>query len=40
VSPPEERRKSSLATLKGLLPFLAPYKRQFLLAGIGLDPDD
>ena len=33
----EERpRKGSLATLKGLLPFLAPYKRQFLLAGIAL----
>ncbi|MDP3842006.1 MAG: ABC transporter transmembrane domain-containing protein [Oxalobacteraceae bacterium] len=29
-------QKSSLATLKGLLPFLAPYKRQFLLAGIAL----
>ncbi|WP_035627298.1 ABC transporter transmembrane domain-containing protein [Herminiimonas sp. CN] len=29
-------QKSSLATLKGLLPFLAPYKRQFLLAGLAL----
>lgn len=28
--------KSSLATLKGLLPFLLPYQRQFLLAGIAL----
>ncbi|WP_394777505.1 ABC transporter transmembrane domain-containing protein [Undibacterium sp.] len=30
------RSKSSLATLKGLLPFLLPYKKQFLLAGIAL----
>ncbi|GGC70611.1 ABC transporter transmembrane domain-containing protein [Undibacterium terreum] len=30
------RTKSSLATLKGLLPFLLPYKKQFLLAGIAL----
>ena len=29
-------KKSSLATLKGLLPFLTPYTRQFLLAGIAL----
>ncbi|WP_281914405.1 ABC transporter transmembrane domain-containing protein [Massilia varians] len=29
-------RKGSLATLKGLLPFLAPYRRQFVLAGIAL----
>ncbi len=28
--------KSSLSTLKGLLPFLAPYKKEFLLAGIAL----
>ena len=28
--------KSSLAILQGLLPFLAPYRRQFLLAGIAL----
>ena len=33
AAPPQ---KSSLATLRGLLPFLAPYKRQFLLAGIAL----
>jgi ATP-binding cassette subfamily B protein len=31
-----EARKSGLATLKGLLPFLAPYKMQFLFAGIAL----
>jgi ATP-binding cassette subfamily B protein len=29
-------RKTSLATLAGLFPFLAPYKRQFLLAAIAL----
>jgi ATP-binding cassette subfamily B protein len=29
-------RKGSLAALKGLLPFLAPYRRQFILAGIAL----
>ncbi|MBI3285291.1 MAG: ATP-binding cassette domain-containing protein [Burkholderiales bacterium] len=29
-------QRSSLATLKGLLPFLRPYKTQFLLAGIAL----
>jgi ATP-binding cassette, subfamily B, bacterial len=29
-------RKSSLATLRGLLPFLAPYKKQFFLAGVAL----
>jgi ATP-binding cassette subfamily B protein len=28
--------KGSLAALKGLLPFLAPYRRQFVLAGIAL----
>ncbi|MET3118203.1 ATP-binding cassette subfamily B protein [Undibacterium sp. GrIS 1.8] len=28
--------KSSLATLKGLVPFLTPYRRQFFLAGIAL----
>jgi ATP-binding cassette subfamily B protein len=28
--------KSSISTLKGLVPFLLPYKRQFLLAGIAL----
>jgi ATP-binding cassette subfamily B protein len=36
VSSAQESRKSSLATLKGLVPFLAPYKREFLLAGIAL----
>ena len=35
-NPPEARKKSSLATLKGLLPFLAPYKLQFLMAGVAL----
>ncbi|MFZ6646777.1 ABC transporter transmembrane domain-containing protein [Undibacterium sp. TJN25] len=30
------RSRSTLATLKGLLPFLLPYKKQFLLAGIAL----
>ncbi len=30
------RGKSSLATLKGLLPFLKPYRRQFLFAAIAL----
>jgi ATP-binding cassette subfamily B protein len=29
-------RKSSLSTLKGLTPFMAPYRRQFILAGIAL----
>ncbi|MES2128026.1 MAG: ABC transporter transmembrane domain-containing protein [Pseudomonadota bacterium] len=29
-------RKGSLAAFKGLLPFLTPYRRQFLLAGIAL----
>jgi ATP-binding cassette, subfamily B, bacterial len=28
--------KGSLATLRGLLPFLAPYRKQFVLAGIAL----
>ena len=28
--------KSGLSTLRGLLPFLAPYKREFILAGIAL----
>ena len=32
----KEKQKSSLATLLGLFPFLAPYKRQFVLAGIAL----
>ena len=31
-----ERQKGGLATLKGLAPFLIPYRRQFLLAGIAL----
>ena len=29
-------QKSSISTLKGLIPFLLPYQRQFLLAGIAL----
>ncbi|HJV85832.1 MAG TPA: ABC transporter transmembrane domain-containing protein [Noviherbaspirillum sp.] len=36
MSAPKERYKGSLATLKGLLPFLAPYKKEFMLAGIAL----
>ncbi len=36
ASPSDASRKSSLATLKGLLPFLAPYQRQFLMAAIAL----
>ncbi len=32
----EEKRKGALASLASLLPFLAPYRRQFLLAGIAL----
>jgi ATP-binding cassette, subfamily B, bacterial len=36
TSAPEVPKKSSLATLRGLVPFLAPYKRQFLMAGIAL----
>ncbi|PUA19987.1 ABC transporter transmembrane domain-containing protein [Glaciimonas sp. PCH181] len=32
----KEPQKASLATLAGLLPYLAPYKRQFFLAGIAL----
>jgi ATP-binding cassette subfamily B protein len=32
----KESQKASLATLAGLFPFLAPYKKQFLLAGIAL----
>jgi ATP-binding cassette subfamily B protein len=31
-----EAPKSSISTLKGLIPFLLPYKRQFFLAGIAL----
>ena len=36
TSTSKEPPKGSLATLKGLLPFLAPYKKQFVLAGIAL----
>ncbi|MBD8562772.1 ATP-binding cassette domain-containing protein [Oxalobacteraceae sp. CFBP 8763] len=32
----DSSRKSSLSTLKGLTPFMAPYRRQFILAGIAL----
>lgn len=32
----DSSRKGSLATLRGLLPFLRPYRRQFVLAGIAL----
>ncbi|WP_317205498.1 ABC transporter transmembrane domain-containing protein [Janthinobacterium sp.] len=31
-----EPKKGSLAAFKGLLPFLAPYRKQFILAGIAL----
>ena len=31
-----ELKKGSLAALKGLLPFLTPYRKQFFLAGIAL----
>ena len=33
---PDASRKGSLAAFKGLLPFLRPYRRQFLFAGIAL----
>jgi ATP-binding cassette subfamily B protein len=36
TSAPQEAKKSSLATLRGLVPFLAPYKRQFAMAGAAL----
>ena len=36
TSPSLQSKKSGLATLKGLLPFLTPYTRQFLLAGLAL----
>ena len=36
TSAPQEAKKSSLATLRGLVPFLAPYKRQFAMAGVAL----
>lgn len=32
----QEPQKGSLATLRGLIPFLLPYKRQFILASIAL----
>ena len=35
-TPQTAPQKSSLSTLKGLLPFLAPYRRLFVLAGIAL----
>ncbi|RXZ33385.1 ATP-binding cassette domain-containing protein [Oxalobacteraceae bacterium CAVE-383] len=35
-NPSPERPKSSLATLRGLMQFLAPYRKQFILAGIAL----
>ncbi len=31
-----EAKKGSIATLRGLTPFLAPYKRQFAMAGVAL----
>ncbi|MCS0585370.1 ABC transporter transmembrane domain-containing protein [Massilia pinisoli] len=36
ISAPAASRKGALAALKGLLPFLRPYRRQFLFAGIAL----
>lgn len=36
ISTESAPQKSSLSTLKGLLPFLRPYKKEFLLAGIAL----
>ncbi|WP_322401882.1 ABC transporter transmembrane domain-containing protein [Massilia luteola] len=35
-APSPATRKGALAALKGLLPFLRPYRRQFLFAGIAL----
>ena len=32
----EASKKSSIATLRGLLPFFAPYKPQFVMAGVAL----
>ncbi len=32
----ESSRKGSLAAFKGLIPFLRPYRRQFMLAGVAL----
>ena len=36
IDPDAASRKGSLATLRGLAPFLRPYRRQFILAGIAL----
>ncbi|MDN4039882.1 ABC transporter transmembrane domain-containing protein [Massilia sp. YIM B02443] len=36
IDPDAASRKGSLATLRGLAPFLRPYRRQFVLAGIAL----
>jgi len=36
IDPDAASRKGSLATLRGLTPFLRPYRRQFILAGIAL----
>src|SRR5512141_3509168 len=36
TSTAREPGRSSLATLKGLVPFLTPYKRRFLMAGVAL----
>jgi ATP-binding cassette subfamily B protein len=36
AQPAQPAQKTSLATLKGLLPFLAPYRRQFIIAAIAL----
>lgn len=36
TTPQPPNQKSSLATLKGLIPFLIPYRKQFALAGIAL----
>jgi ATP-binding cassette subfamily B protein len=35
-TPDNSSRKGSLAAFKGLMPFLAPYRRQFIIAGIAL----
>ncbi|MFP5391697.1 MAG: ABC transporter, partial [Gammaproteobacteria bacterium] len=32
----QDRGKGSLAAFRGLLPFLLPYRRQFLMAGLAL----
>jgi ATP-binding cassette subfamily B protein len=36
TTPQSPNQKSSLATLKGLIPFLMPYRKQFALAGVAL----